>query len=91
MGQITGTDADERILDLQKMKIRIIKSLLNMTPVILLAAALMLLYRANMELKYNYESLEWRVKNKTDQLDAVNAKLWRRTLADRPDSSKGIR
>ncbi|HLX69084.1 MAG TPA: hypothetical protein VKV04_05590 [Verrucomicrobiae bacterium] len=66
------------------MKTRITKSLLKITPIILFAVALMLLYRANMELKYNYESLEWRLKNKTDQLDVVNAELWRRTVAHGP-------
>jgi len=70
------------------MKSRIMKSVLNITPLILFAVALMLLYRANMELKYHYESLEWRMKCKTEQLDVVNAELWRRTLAHRPDSSK---
>jgi hypothetical protein len=64
------------------------KSVLNIAPFILFAVALMLLYRANMELKYNYESLEWRMKNKTEQLDLVNATIWRRTLAQVPDSSK---
>lgn len=70
------------------MKTRIMKSLLNITPLILFAVALMQLYRANMELKYNYESLEWRMENKTAQLDVVNAALWRLTFAQRPDSSK---
>lgn len=54
------------------------KSLLNIAPGLLFALALMLLYRAHTELKYNYESLEWRMKNKTEQLDLVNATLWRR-------------
>jgi hypothetical protein len=70
-----------------KMKTKIMKSLLNITPVVLFAAALILLYRANMELKYNYESLEWRVKNKAEQIDAVDAELWRRTMAH-PGGSK---
>ena len=51
------------------------KSVLNIAPFILFAIALMLLCRANMELKYNYESLEWRMKNKTEQLDLVNATI----------------
>lgn len=61
------------------MKTKILKSLLNIAPAALFAVALLLLYYANMELKYNYESLEWRVKNKTEQQDLVNAALWRRT------------
>ena len=64
------------------------KSVLNIAPFILFAVALMLLYRANMELKYNYESLEWQMKNKTEQLDLINATIWRRTLAQVPDSAK---
>ena len=70
------------------MKTKFMQFLLNIAPIMLCAVALLLLYRANMELKYNYESLEWRMDDKTEQLDAVNAKLWRRTLAHRPDSSK---
>lgn len=70
------------------MKTKIMKSLLNITPVIAFAVALMQLYRSNMELKYNYESLEWRIENKTEQLDLVNAALWRRTLNYGPDISK---
>lgn len=61
------------------MKIKILKSLLNIAPALLFAAGLILLYRAHMELKYNFESLEWRMKNKTEQLDVVNAALWQRT------------
>src|SRR5215471_18646564 len=68
------------------------KSLLNITPVILFAVGLMELYRANMELKYNYEAFEWQMKNKTEQLDEINATLFRRAYqnvqpqvnADRP-------
>lgn len=73
------------------MKTKIVKSLLNIAPVIILTVALMQLYRANMELEYKYESLEWRMKNKTDQLDLVNATLWQRTLARGPDSSKAAK
>jgi len=62
------------------MKTKILKSLLNITPIILMAVALMQLYRANMELKYNYESLEWRMKNKSEQLDITDAMLFRRIL-----------
>ena len=73
------------------MKTRIIKYLLNIAPFIFFALALMLLYRANMELKYDYDSLEWRMENKTEQLDLVNAEIWRETLAHRPESSKVAR
>jgi hypothetical protein len=55
------------------------KSLLNITPVILFAVALMQLYRANMELKYNYEAFAWQMKNKTEQLEVSTATLFRRT------------
>jgi len=64
------------------------KSLLNIVLVTLFAMALMQLYRANMELKYNYESLEWRMNNKTEQLDRLNAALWQRTAAHGRDNSK---
>lgn len=70
------------------MKTKIVKSLLNIAPFILVAVALMQLYRAHMELKYNYESLEWRMKNKTEQLDLANAALWQRTLDHGRDNSK---
>lgn len=61
------------------MKKKLMKSLLNITPVILFAVALMQLYRANMELKYNYEALAWRLEDKTEQLDEITATLFQRT------------
>lgn len=89
MKRIEGEASNDR--NRRKMKIKILKSLLNIAPVILFAVALMQLYRANMELKYNYESLEWRMKNKNEQLDLINAALWRRSqfsIAHGADSSK---
>jgi hypothetical protein len=61
------------------MKTQVIKSLLNITVIILFSIALMELYRENMELKCNYEALAWQMENKIDQLYAFNAALYRRT------------
>ena len=58
------------------------KRILNILLVSLFAAALMQSYRANMELKSNYESLAWQMKNKTDQLDAIIAGNFQRTHRD---------
>jgi hypothetical protein len=67
------------VLNFQKMKTKIMESLLNITPVILLAVTVMQLYRANMELKYNYEALAWQMNSKNEQLDGIVATLFRRT------------
>jgi hypothetical protein len=61
------------------MKTKGMKSLLDIAVVLLFAVALMLLYRANMELKYNYDALAWQMRNKIEQLDATTATLFRRT------------
>ena len=50
--------------------------------VTLIAAALMQLYRANMELKYNYEALTWQINNKTEQFNAIIAANFQRTHQD---------
>lgn len=64
------------------MKAKILKSLLNITPILLIAVALLQLYRANMELKYKCESLEWQMKNKNEQLDVIAATLFRQINQD---------
>jgi hypothetical protein len=64
------------------MKTQIMKHILNVLLVTLFAAALMLSYRAHMELKTNYEALAWQMKNKTDQFDAIIAANFQRTHQD---------
>ena len=61
------------------MKTKILKSLLNIAPVLFFAVALMLLYSAHMQLKYNCEASAWQMKSKTEQLDVTTATLFRRT------------
>lgn len=59
------------------------KSVPNILLITVLAALLMQIYCAQMELKTNCEALEWRINNKTEQLDIVVAGLMQRT---RPNS-----
>lgn len=47
------------------------KRILNILLVTMFAVALMQLFRAHMELKYNYDALAGQMKNKTAQFDAV--------------------
>jgi len=42
----------------------------------------MQLYRANVELKYNYDTLAWQVQNGNDQLKACIAANYQRTHRD---------
>jgi hypothetical protein len=58
------------------------KHLLRILPVTLFAVALMQLYQAHMELKYNYEALTWQMNNKTEQFDAIIAANLQRTHQD---------
>jgi len=46
------------------------------------AAALMQLYCAHMELKYNYEALVWREKSQTDQFGKIIGTGLQRTHQD---------
>lgn len=64
------------------MKTQIMKHILNVLLVTLFAAALMQSYRAHLELKTNYESLAWQMKNKTEQFDAIIAADFQRTHRD---------
>ncbi|MGA9452036.1 MAG: hypothetical protein WBW41_11925 [Verrucomicrobiia bacterium] len=58
------------------------KNLLNMLPAILVAALLMQLYYAHMELKYNCQALAWQVKSENDQLKVIVTTELRRTHRD---------
>jgi len=58
---------------------RIIKNLPNLLLGTLLAAALLLLYRAHMELKYNFESLAWQVSGEAGQFKSTIATCYQRT------------
>jgi hypothetical protein len=64
------------------MKTRIMKHLLRILPATVFAAALMQLYCAHMELKYNYEALAWREKCQTDQLGEIIGTGFQRTHRD---------
>ncbi len=55
---------------------------LNMLLAILVAAALLQLYRAHMELKYNYDALAWQVKSDDEQLKAGIRISFQRTHQD---------
>jgi hypothetical protein len=70
------------------MKTQIMKHLLNISLVTLIAVALMQLYRANMELKYNYEALTWQMNNKTEQFNAIIAANFPRTYRDAQNVAK---
>ncbi|HEY3761156.1 MAG TPA: hypothetical protein VGN23_05365 [Verrucomicrobiae bacterium] len=59
------------------------KHVLNILPATLFAVALMLLYYAHEELKINQETLEWRMNNKTQQLDAMIKGCSHRIYLDR--------
>jgi hypothetical protein len=63
------------------------KRLLNITPVVLFAVALMQLYRANMELKYNYEALVWQMNNKNEQVNMILSTIFRRTSEKRAENN----
>lgn len=58
------------------------KNLLNMLLAILVATALLQLYRAHMELKYNCEMLAWQVKSDDEQLKAGMRNSYKRTHQD---------
>ena len=58
------------------------KQLSNMLLATLVAAALMQLYRAHMELKYNCEALAWQVNSDAAQLKASIATSYQRTHRD---------
>ncbi len=58
------------------------KNLLNMLLAILVATALLQLYRVHMELKYNYETLAWQVKSDDEQLKAGVRSSFQRTHQD---------
>jgi hypothetical protein len=64
------------------MKTRIMKRLLRILLVALFAVALAQLYRANMELKYNYEALAWLMESESYQFEANIAKSYQRTCQD---------
>jgi hypothetical protein len=64
------------------------KHFLNISLVTLFAAALMQSYRANMELKYNYEALAWQMNNKTEQLNAILAANSQRTHREAQKAAK---
>ena len=58
------------------------KHLANILLATLFAVGLMQLYRANAELKCNYETLAWQVQNENDQLKACVATSYQRTHRD---------
>jgi len=64
------------------MKTRIMKQLLRILLVTLSAAALIQLYCAHMELKYNYETLAWQEKGQTDQFVKIIVASYQRTHRD---------
>lgn len=58
------------------------KHLSSILLVTLFAVALAQLHLANMELKYNYETLAWREKGQTDQFGKILSTNCRRTHRD---------
>jgi len=64
------------------MKTRIMKHLINILLVTLFAVALAQLYRAHMELKYNYETLAWQEKGQTDQFVKIIGASYQRSHRD---------
>ncbi|MGH7951034.1 MAG: hypothetical protein ACREFE_03820 [Limisphaerales bacterium] len=58
------------------------KHFLNILPGILFAAALILLYRAHMELKYNFEAFAWQTKDQADRFSSMIATSYQRTRHD---------
>ena len=64
------------------MKTRIMKHLMNILLVTLFAVALAQLYRAQVELKYNYETLAWQEQGQTDQFGKTVAASYQRTHRD---------
>jgi hypothetical protein len=55
------------------------KHLSNILLGTLFAAALMLLYCAHMELKYNFEAFTWQTKGQADQFNSMIATSYQRT------------
>ena len=64
------------------MKTQIMKKLLNILLVTLFAGALVQLYQAHMELKYNYETLAWQEQGQTDQFAKIIGASYQRTHRD---------
>ena len=58
------------------------KHLLNILLVALFAAVLAQLFRADMELKYNFEALAWQEQGQTDQFNMIIAASYQRTHRD---------
>jgi hypothetical protein len=55
------------------------KRISNVLLAILFAVALILLYRAHMELKYNFEAFMWQTRCQADQFNSMIATSYQRT------------